>query len=233
MTVVSPPGRARWAAAAALLVSAACLPGSCGQTGPGSAPSYSAERQQADAEFEAGASRPPAPKTLYAMARILGLQGKDAECEYMLVRIIREHPDFLPAYCHLAELQLRQRRSDEAVATLRAAWRISPSDPVILNNLGMCLLLKAEYKDALDLFSQAAAAMPQDARYRANMATALGMIGRYEESLAEAHFNLAVLCEARKDYARAHSELRLSEALAPGEGRLAVGSSTQPATRPQ
>jgi Flp pilus assembly protein TadD len=87
----------------------------------------------------------------------------------------------------------------------------------------MTHMLRAEYDAALDLFARASGAMPQDARYRANMAVALGMLGRYDESLAlyqqvvpaaEAHHNLGVLAKARRDMVRAARELKKAETLA-------------------
>lgn len=166
-------------------------------------------------EFATAVNRAPTAKTMYAMARILAAQQRDADCRTILTTIIREHPDFLPAYNELAELQLRERRVDEAIATLQAGLRLAPRQAVMINNLGMCSLLKGEYEEALALFTQATVAGPDDARYRANMAAALGMLGRYDESLAlyqqimmpaDAHFNLAVLCESRRDTARAEAE---------------------------
>jgi len=61
----------------------------------------------------------------------------------------------------------------------------------------------------------AAAAGPDNTRYRANVALALGMSGRYDECLAayeqilhpaDAHYNLAVICDSRNDTERAVAE---------------------------
>ncbi|KPK86345.1 MAG: hypothetical protein AMJ81_01495 [Phycisphaerae bacterium SM23_33] len=213
--------RLRCLVAAWVVVTAAAWPVGC--TPEPTPISYSAAQTMADESFQAGANRPPTAKTLYAMAKILAMQGKDPQCEHVLKRTIREYPAFLPAYCDLAELRVRQRRIDDAIQTLQAALAMSPRDPVLLNNLGMCRMLKAEYKEALDLFTQASAAMPQDARYRANMASALGLLGRFDESLAlyqqvvspaEAHYNLGILCQVRKDMDRAAQEFKKAKALA-------------------
>lgn len=169
-----------------------------------------------DAEFESQANRPPTAKTLYAFARILAAQGKDAECRFVLNRVIQEYPGYLPAYCELAELHLRHRRTEDAIATLSAGLSVSPQDPILLNNLGMCWMLTGDYDKALSMFTPAAAIVPQDARYRANMAASLGMMGRYDEALSlyqevvpatDAHYNLSVLCAARNDLDRSRKEL--------------------------
>jgi len=152
-------------------------------------------------------NRPPTPKTLYAMADILATQGRDSECESLLKRIVQEDPKFLPAYNALAELQMRQGRTNAAIETLQGALAIQPGDPVLLNNLGMCRIAQHDYESALTMFSKAAGIMPENAKYRANMAVSLGLMGRDEESLSlfkqvmpedQANHNLSVLREARK-----------------------------------
>ena len=168
-------------------------------------PSY---LSQDNSDFLAGANRPPTARTYYSMAKILATQGKDNRCRFVLRRLINDYPEFLPAYCELAELYMRAGQLAMAKDTLLAAHRKSQRDPVILNNLGMCLLLKGDYPEALEVFTAAAGVHSNDARYRANMAVALGMMGRYDESLmlfkqlmpvADAHYNMGVLCEARDD----------------------------------
>ncbi|MHC4441600.1 MAG: tetratricopeptide repeat protein [Planctomycetota bacterium] len=163
--------------------------------------------EKADIAFDEGADKAPYPKTLLAGARILAVQHRDAECVYILTRLIRDHPRFLPAYCDLAEIQMRNRQFDEALKTLSAGLEKSPEDPILLNNLGMCWMLKGSYETALVAFTRAVAGEPDNTRYRANMAMVLGMMGRYEEALSlyeqmisapDAQHNLAVLYRARK-----------------------------------
>ncbi len=168
----------RWPAPTWILVLSVLLLCGCSQ------PSQSASRYDEPAAAEPQRDPPPSAKTLYSMAEILAAQGKDRECEFVLRRCLQDYPSFTPAYNNLAELQMRQGRIHEAVDTLSAALRIRPRDPVLLNNLGMCLLLRKEYERALDHFTSAAGLVPENEKYRANMATALGLLGRQEESLA-------------------------------------------------
>lgn len=157
------------------------------------------------AESEAWGDQAPTAKTLFSMADILATQGKDRECEFVLRRCIHQYPRFTPAYNSLAELQMRQGRTGEAVDVLSKALVVRPQDPVLLNNLGMCFLVRKEYDRALKSFTRAAAIVPEAEKYRANMATALGMLGRHEEALAllrqvlpadQAEYNAAVLQKA-------------------------------------
>jgi Flp pilus assembly protein TadD len=164
-----------------------------------------------DDKFQKQANRPPTAKTLYAMANILATQGRDSECASVLKRIVQEHPKFIPAYNRLAELQMRQGRTGAAIETILAGLRINSDDPVLLNNLGMCRIVRGDYEDALEMFTKAAGIMPENAKYRANMAVSLGLTGRDEESLAlfrqvlgedRAAHNLQVLRQARNNAER-------------------------------
>lgn len=128
--------------------------------------------------------RPPTAKTLYLMADILSAQGKDGEAEQLYNRIVSQYPDFLPAYNDLAALQMRQRRIPEATQTLQSGLKNNPNDPVLLNNMGMCCLIRKDYERALSYFTDAAAVVPENTRYRSNMATALALLGRRDEALS-------------------------------------------------
>ena len=93
---------------------------------------------------------------------------------------------------------------------------------MLLNNLGMCELERGAPERAVEQFASAVAASPGDARYRANMALALGLAGRMDEALAlylqvvseaDAHDNLAVVAEARGDAKRAEIERQAALAI--------------------
>lgn len=163
---------------------------------------------ESELKFQMKSDNPPTAKTLCAMADILAAQGRDSECEYVLKKIIQDNPKFLPAYNNLAELQMRQGRTNAAVQTLQQALRINPDDTVLLNNLGMCWIVRRDYENALEMFTKAAGLMPENTKYRANMAVALGLMGRDDESHSlfvqvlpedEAVHNLSVLKEARNN----------------------------------
>lgn len=168
-----------------------------------------------DRDFARGAERTPIPETLYSVSRLLVVQGRDGEADPILRRSIREHPDFIPSYFELAEIEMRAGRLGSAMETLTAAHDRDPENALLLNNIGMCWLLRDEYNRALEYFTRAAAKDPDDARFRANMATALGMSGRYDESFSLfrqvlnpgfSHYNVGVIALARDDHQRAVEE---------------------------
>lgn len=157
----------------------------CGCSGP--VPSNHSDASHvspADLTFETQRGRPPSAKTLYVMANILATQGKDKECELVLRRCIWQYPQFTPSYNSLAELHMRRGRVNDASETLSKALMINPQDPILQNNLGMCLFVRKEYEKALEHFTKAAGLVPGSIKYRANMATTLGLLGRHEESMA-------------------------------------------------
>jgi len=195
-----------------------------GSGGPGGSGGHGGPGGSGDpvGALDASAPRPPKANTLYSMARIMVSRSRDADAETILAKLIAEHPDFLPAYADLAELYLRHDHPDSAVLVLESGLQVAPKDAVLWNDVGMCRLQQKRYEDAVDGFTKAAAGVPHDARSRANLAVALGMLGRLEESLAvylqvvspaEAHHNLGVLCQARGDAARAEQEYAAAEAL--------------------
>jgi tetratricopeptide (TPR) repeat protein len=172
--------------------------------------------------FQGATDRPPTPHTLRAMARILTAQGKDDQAAYVLEQLISQHPTYVPAYNDLAELHLRSGDVDEAMAALSEGLRVNPDDATLWNNRGMCFLIRGEFDEALQAFDAAVEASPDHADFHANRATALGMLGRYDESLdayskavppAQAHYNVAILCDARKDEQRAVQEYAQAQRL--------------------
>lgn len=181
-------------------------------------------RDLADQDFEASPHRPPSAKTLYALARILASQGRHQESHFVLARVMKEHPDFVPVYNELAELYLRSGKVEDAMKVLAIGLEKAPNDPVLLNNVGMCWMLKEDHEKALENFKAAAKQAPHVPTYRANIAVALGMMGRYDDALSEfkqvvtkadSHYNLAVICEAREDFERAAEEFKIAEELQP------------------
>jgi Flp pilus assembly protein TadD len=180
--------------------------------------------KDADEAFASASDRAPTAHTLYTSSRILAGQGREEESFWTLKRINRDYPAFAPAWCDLSEWHMRHNQHTEAVAALETGLKHCPQDPVLLNNLGMCHMMKGDHEQALAHFTQAAAQAPGNARYRANVATALGMMGRYDESFSafeqvlqpnDAHFNVGVCAEARQDNDRAQREFMLAQGVDP------------------
>jgi tetratricopeptide (TPR) repeat protein len=195
------------------------------------APDY-AMQTDIDTSFAQGAGRAPTPRTLYHVAVALASQGRDAEAHHVLTRLIATYPDYPPAYAEMAGVHLRHDRFEEAKAALEAGLALKGEDPVLLNNMGMCHLIEQDYSKALECFDKAQQAAPHNARYQANRALAMGLMGDYDRCLetymtvmppSEAHYNLAVICEARNDHERAAQEY--AQARVRGGENLFIGES--------
>jgi len=129
---------------------------------------------------------PQAPRanTIYGMTRLMRSQGKTDQAELALIGLTREYPNYSPAYNDLAEIRISQGRLDEAIAYVDKGLEIAPNDAVLLNNAGVCALLKHDYEKSLDYFKRAEAIAPYESRYRANVALATGLNGDIEGSRA-------------------------------------------------
>ncbi len=136
----------------------------------------------ANSLFDMGSDRPPTSKTMYAIARVMAANEQDDNAERILRSVLREDPDFRPAWLELAELQVRQQRVEEAIETLKLGIQRVPGDPVLLNNLGICMVLRDDFVRAAEHFRQASETWPRDTRFQANLAMALGMQGREREA---------------------------------------------------
>lgn len=188
----------------------------CATTPPEDRISYSRPDPE-DVAFATGTDRRPTAGTLYALANLLATQGKESQAKTTLLRLINDYPQFVPAYNSLAEHYTRQNQLDDAHEALQNGLRLAPNDQYLLNNMGMLWLLREDNDRALEYFQKASESAPNDARYRANIAVAHGLAGRYDESLmnyvqilptAQAHYNLAVLAQAREDEERARMEFQ-------------------------
>jgi tetratricopeptide (TPR) repeat protein len=168
-----------------------------------------------------GADRAPTAQTLHSLGRVLIGQGKASEGEAVLQNCLRRYPAYAPAYAELAGLYVRHHRIDEAALVLESGIAQASGDAVLRNDLGMCHFLRKDYGAARDAFDAAVELSNGDTRYRANRALAAGFLGEYDAALAEyheimlpgeAHYNLAVIAEARGDTVRAQEEYQLAAA---------------------
>jgi VWFA-related protein len=78
-------------------------------------------------------------------------------------RVRRVKPDFEPVYFDLADAFRRLERSDDSLAVLREAARRWPDDAETHNAVGVTLVGRGAYDDALEAFNKATAVAPADA----------------------------------------------------------------------
>ncbi|MAJ46301.1 MAG: hypothetical protein CBC35_03180 [Planctomycetes bacterium TMED75] len=165
--------------------------------------------------FDGGSLRSPEPTTIVLTGRVLKSQGRVDEAEYVLRRVIADHPKFPPGYAELAELLLKDSRTNEAIILLQRGVVEVPTSALLRNDLGMCFVVTEDFSAAADEFTRARELDRGDAAFTANLAMVRALQGHYDESVrlysevipvAEAHGNVAVLAEARGDLERAESD---------------------------
>jgi tetratricopeptide (TPR) repeat protein len=129
---------------------------------------------------------------------------------------------------------LREGRTDEAIALLQRARTSSPRDPRVPNALGLALLYKKDYKNAIGAFSDALRLDSSFVEARNNRGVAWMESGRFSEAEADfqavldgppspekvnAHYNLGLLYSRREAWREAEREFSLTLADAPENDR--------------
>ena len=109
-------GGCRTVAAVLIVACAALGVAGCQEDGP----LAFGHKEEANAEWLMGSDRPPSAQTLHSMARVFASQGRDAEAEFVLKKVMADHPGFMPAYVEMAEIHMRQRQVESAIGVLEA-----------------------------------------------------------------------------------------------------------------
>lgn len=91
-------------------------------------------------------------------------------------------PDNAAVLNNLAHVLWRSGRLDDAAVRAEAALRLVPEDPAVKDTLGVILLDRGETGRALDLLTDAATALPDNAGVQVNYARALAKAGRGAEA---------------------------------------------------
>ena len=104
-----------------------------------------------------------------------------AEAEYRTA--LRLDPRFVPAMVNLADLD-RARGQDSGADLLRQAMAIEPDNADIRQALGLLLVRRHDYADALPLLRQASELAPDNARYAYVYAIALNSAGQSQQAIA-------------------------------------------------
>ncbi len=133
---------------------------------------------------------------------------------------------------------LREGRADEAIQLLLRARTSSPRDPHVPNALGLALLYKKDYKNALSAFSDALHLDGTFVEARNNRGVAQLEAGRFNDAEIDfqavldgpptpekvnAHYNLGLLYSRREAWRDAEREFSLTLADSPDNDRAFRG----------
>ncbi|MCA8965179.1 MAG: tetratricopeptide repeat protein [Planctomycetes bacterium] len=105
-----------------------------------------------------------------------------AEREYRAA--LRLHPQFVPAYVNLADLQRARGQDAECERTLRDGIAVAPQNGELQHALGLCLIRSKRLPEAIVALGTAATAAPDHPRYAYVHAIALQTAGRLDEAIA-------------------------------------------------
>jgi tetratricopeptide (TPR) repeat protein len=132
-------------------------------------------------------------------------QGRAAEAEQILRRILATRPDDPPSLYLLAMIRLMEGRPADAEPLLRRSLAADPNQPKAALNIGVVVRGLGRLDEAAGWFEKAVANRPD---------------------YAEAHFNLGLVHQERAELAAAEARFRLAVRYAPGllEAQVALAA---------
>jgi Tfp pilus assembly protein PilF len=147
-------------------------------------------------------SGPVKPNLHLTAAAVMEQNGElDAAHEHYR-KALEMEPSSRPALIGIARLHHRAGKLNEAIAAYQHAARTVGNDPVILNDLALCLTHARRHPEAIETLRAAVAAKPDSLLYRNNLAAVLVEANRADEAvqvlaekhgLAVAHYNVGYL----------------------------------------
>jgi len=125
---------------------------------------------------------PDTPEIKYDLGMLLHQQGKTAEFEALMRRVIELDPDNANAYNSLGYTFVEQNRNlDEARDLLERALELDPDNAYILDSVGWYLFRTRDYQGALEYLRRSYDQLPA-ADVAAHLGETLWMLGRHEEA---------------------------------------------------
>lgn len=125
---------------------------------------------------------PDTPEIKYDLGMLLHQQGKTAEFEGLMRRVIELDPDNANAYNSLGYTYVEQNRNlDEARGLLERALELEPDSAYILDSVGWYLFRIRDYQGALEYLRRSYDQLPA-ADVAAHLGETLWALGRHDEA---------------------------------------------------
>ncbi len=151
----------------------------------GLAPDAAAKQARAIAELEAVFARnADRADGLTNQGNLAVARNDAAAAERLFEQAIRRDPHFVPAYVNLADLYRATGREPQAESTLRAGLAVVPQAPALHETLGLALVRQGRKNEALQEFTAAVNAAPEESRLAYVYALSLDDAGRRAEAIA-------------------------------------------------
>ena len=173
------------------------------------------------------------PDTHIAAGKMLEKQGDLINAITQYERAIASNPRAATAYNRLGIVYQKLGRYADAENIFRQGAGADTTSAALLNNLGYCYQAQRRLPEAEQAYRDALNRSPDFQRARMNLAIVLAQSGRLVESAMEfsqvvaadtAHYNVAMVCLQKRDYAGAEKSLREALAINPNcpgaEGQL-------------
>lgn len=111
-------------------------------------------------------------------------QQKSEKAQALLMQAVKDFPESAELHANLALIEEQQGKVDDAVARLRKALALNPSEPYIQNALGYTLVdHQINIDEGAELIAQALKSRPMDGAILDSMGWALYRQGKTEEAL--------------------------------------------------
>lgn len=135
--------------------------------------------------------RPEFAPGFESLARVCISQEKYADAIEAGQHALSLNPELHSAYMPIGEAQLALGHADEALKTYQARDAAQPDDPIILNNISVCLIELGRLDEACTLRRCAFELQPDNHDRAYNLAVTLNMASRFEEALSVMQQTLA------------------------------------------
>ena len=134
---------------------------------------------------------PGNPKTLMRQGNIFDRSGRWSEAEQTYARILKERPNYWPAYNDLGATLTYQCKYDQAIEAFQKATAASPHCALAFANLGEVYLRSGGFSQASLTLRKSLELKPYDFAY-VNVSKLLRAQGKYAEALVNAKRALAI-----------------------------------------
>jgi tetratricopeptide (TPR) repeat protein len=108
----------------------------------------------------------------------------------LVLRVLEQHPDFVPALKLKGMLLEQSGRSSEAAAVYEAALRLAPNDGDLLLEVGTYKLATGQKEEALKLLQHCARILPRDGDAQYYLAQAYHLNGQDDQALGAIRLSL-------------------------------------------
>lgn len=111
-------------------------------------------------------------------------KGDTAGAVRELTEVVKDRPNYVPAWMLLGNAYLRMRQDSQAEAAFQRAAQLNPKNPAVLAQLGALYLRDKRYEPARQAFQQITELNPKDAEAQVNLGVALNLLGHSDQALA-------------------------------------------------